>query len=94
MIKNIAILVVSSFAFDVLFGMLIIRKPEMFSSIKKKVPENNMRHLYKLLFFSVVAIIVVAIERFFNINDMIAAVILGFSVSLSGIIFSKHKKIS
>lgn len=94
MIKNIVILVGSSFAFDVLFGMVLISKPELFSSIKKKIPETNMRFVYKLIFFSVIALIIVGIERYFDINDMVAAVILGFSVSLSGIIFSKHKKIA
>lgn len=92
MIKNVIILVGSSFAFDVLFGMILISKPNLFVEIKKRVPDNNIRHLYKLIFFSIVAVIIIFLQQWFNFNEIIAAIILGFSISLSGIIFSKPKK--
>ena len=89
MIQRILILVVSSFVFDFIFGMTLTRRPDLFASIQSKVPRTKARHVYKLIFFLIAAILVVVLKEYFNLNDIIAAIILGLSLSLSGVIFRK-----
>lgn len=87
MFKNIILIVVASFAFDFIFGSFLIKRPELFAKIQSKVPRTSARHFYKLIFVIIVAIITVVLKKYINLNDAITAIIVGFAISLSSVLF-------
>lgn len=91
MFKNIIIILVASFVFDFIFGSFLIKRPELFLKIQSRIPKTNVRHVYKLIFIIIVAIIAVVFKEYFNSNDVIIAISLGFAISVSGILFGIPK---
>lgn len=87
MLKRIFILMLSSFAFNIIFGVILSRKPDLFAKIQNKVSKTNTRNIYKLMFLIIAAILVVALQEIINLDEIVALIILGFSLSLSGIVF-------
>lgn len=92
MLKNILVLIISSFIFNMMFGVILSRKPDLFLPIQKKVPKTNTRNIYKMMVLILAAAIVVLLQESLNLNEMISLIILGFSLSLSGIIFRDIQK--
>ena len=91
MIKNIIVILLASFIFDFIFGSFLMKRPELFSKIQNSVPKTNARHVYKLIFIMMIAVIAVILRKNFNIDDIMIAIILGFAISISGVLFSIPK---
>lgn len=91
MFKNIIIILASSFIFDFIFGSFLMKRPELFSKIQNAVPKTTARHFYKLIFLMIMAVIAIILKRYIDIDDTIIAIILGFAISISGVLFSTPK---
>lgn len=91
MFKNIIIILLSSFIFDLILGSFLIKRPELFSKIQNKIPKTNAIYFYKLIFLMFMAIIALIFKRNLNMDDILIAIILGFAISISGVLFSIPK---
>lgn len=92
MIKRMVIIVIASFVFNIIFGVILSRKPDLFLPIQKKVKGTSARNRYKLMFFLAAALIAVFLNEYLNLNEIISLSILGLSLSLSGIVFRDIQK--
>ncbi|MGO1470727.1 MAG: hypothetical protein ACTHW2_11950 [Tissierella sp.] len=91
-VKRMVIIIIASFIFNIIFGVILSRKPDLFLPIQKKIKGSSARNKYKLLFFLVAALLVVFLNEYFNVHEIVALSILGLSLSLSGIVFRDIKK--
>lgn len=87
MLKNIIIIVVASFIFDFIIGSFLIKRPELLARIQGRTSKTNARHVYKFIFVMIAAVIAVMLKKYAGLNDTITAVIVGFAISLSGVLF-------
>lgn len=92
MLKKILILIVSSFIFNLIFGIILSRYPDLFLPLQKKVAKTKARNTYKFMVLIVAAMTVVFLQEMIDLNEIVSLIILGFSLSLSGIIFRDINK--
>lgn len=91
-LKRMLVILIASFIFNIIFGVLLARKPDLFLPLQKKVPGDSARNKYKLMFYVVAALLVLFLNTYFNLNEIVSLSILGLSLSLSGIVFREPGK--
>lgn len=91
-LKRMLVIIIASFIFNIIFGVILARNPDLFLPLQKKVQGKDARNKYKLMFFLVAALLVLFLNEYFNINEIISLSILGLSLSLSGIVFRETRK--
>lgn len=87
MIKRMVVILIASFGFNIIFGVILSRKPDLFLPIQRKVKGTSARNRYKLIAFLVAALIAVFLSEYLNLNEIISLSVLGLALSLSGIVF-------